>query len=294
MYSSFITKKPIGYSLLITCMILDLFIAASQYSNYCEFFNKPIYKVSSDNGITIYQTNSEGCVLSQNFELTYMGLGVSDQNAKSEVDNRITILNSINTELFAYLSLFVFYFHIITSFLPLFVDFILSISEYWAYKTRNTLMISLIRNLIVINWQLMQPLLLLTTVVNSITYKECFEVQDLRFLIPIYTTEWAILFIVVIVLETYTLFFFLVKWRNEFPCYLLIFQMFHFGIFHTVIIYNMVKGSKKLLQVLFTYKQWVTVFEIQKLYLEFYVIQERFRNHRIQQAKFAQLYNQKF
>ncbi|CAD8078979.1 unnamed protein product [Paramecium sonneborni] len=294
MYSSFITKKPIGFSLLGTCMILDFFIAASQYSNYCEFLNKPIYKVSSNDGLSIYQTNSDGCTLSQNFELTYMGLEISDQDVQREINNRITILNSINTYLFASIALFVLCFHIITSFIPLLLDFALTLSEYWMQKIRNTLMISLIRNLIVINWQLMQPLLLITTVVNNITYKECFEFQDLRFLIPIYTTEWAILFVIVIILETYILFFFLIKWRNEFPCYLLLFQMFHFGIFHTVIIYNMVKGSKKLLQVLFTYKQWVTVFEIQKLYLEFYIIQERFRNRRKQEAKFAQLYNQRF
>lgn len=81
-----------------------------------------------------------------------MGLDVSNRNAKSEVSSRINILNSINVDLYGNIALFVFCFHIATSFLPLLLDFILTISEYSMYRIRNTLMISLIRNLIVINW----------------------------------------------------------------------------------------------------------------------------------------------
>lgn len=189
---------------------------------------------------------------------------------------RVEFLNQIDRDEIFLLVLLVSIYSLLTSVMPCILDLVLTTIETMKRnQVKDTQKISFMRNLLLLNWVQMESLVLITSIANSISYEQCLEPSDSALLFKDNLIVVVGLYLFAAIVQLYCTLYFMITQRNSFSCQFLTFLLLNFVTFHTIIIYHTSIGSKKAYNVVFTFKQWVTVFVIFKLQSEFEYTQVR-------------------
>ncbi|KAM3144315.1 hypothetical protein pb186bvf_003479 [Paramecium bursaria] len=239
-----------------------------QLGNYKEFHERHQYFIEDNN------PNQNESVQVPPIKISLCSPEI--QENIEEVTQVMNKLNNYNESKLATMIIIITFANLFScSGILLFDLFITIIDLLFKTKFKDTQKISFMKNVAVLNFILIECLMLCSRLINRFNFKKCLDPLIVQAEIDIFENQLIYTAIAVFIFQLYGTLFFLVQQRNQFTNWFILWIAVNIVIVHSFILNELFDNSKPYLYVVLTFRQIDLGWVIVKLQSDFTTTQQR-------------------
>ncbi|KAM3144314.1 hypothetical protein pb186bvf_003478 [Paramecium bursaria] len=285
----YILKPIVSLILIITLLLYASLVESAQIKNYVEFNNRPQYYFSVQ--ATEQQTDEsqeQDNYITENIrqDPSCDPIPISDSSqpeVEKSLEQYVEKIENINFNIIIGLGLIVIAFDILTCMTPVLIDLIMTCIEF-KFQVKNTQLLSLLRNCLVLNFIMMDNLMSITAPFDKYEFQHCLDPKLIWNLFSRFMDYSLYITFALAIIQLYSTFFFLILQRNRFGKLFIAFIIVNKLVFTSFIILRLRSRYKPFLLIVFLLRQWVQIFQIFKLQGDFIQVQIRSEQQRANRA----------